>query len=228
MIDVEVKGWNKLSELAKFERAPMRDLVQYLATAIRYRVREGGQAPDGRPWTQLGTYRRSTESRDPSWRWWVSPEAPQPKGYFRRIEGGEWDGWCIYENFDAYMRLLPREKRLRKWYRTGQLWNSMRARVMAANRGIISFYGSRPQSKNNPKRIANRDVARLAGLFERFSVMQYSPDEADVVVRAIEENMTAQWGAVLQAAAEGGPRKKIGVGSVVGSVRGRRIPAQTL
>ena len=179
--DVQLKGFNRLDELSARLIVPLRDAAVVLANAIKTRVRNG-VSPTGGQWTPLGEYSTTGRSKDDKNRWWVAPGQPQPAGYERKVQQGQWQGWVVYENYGRYLELLPNGKR-RDWDKTGRLWASLGVRAMAVNRVKISFYGSR--GKGNPQ----ASVAYLAGRNERASVLQYNEPERAVFVEAIKADI---------------------------------------
>ena len=121
--DVQLKGFNQLDELSARLIVPLRDAAVVLANAIKTRVRNG-VSPTGGQWTPLGEYSTTGRSKDDNNRWWVAPGQPQPGGYERKVQQGQWQGWVVYENYGRYLELLPNGKR-RDWDKTGRLWASL-------------------------------------------------------------------------------------------------------
>lgn len=179
--DIQLKGFNQLDELSARLIVPLRDAAVVLANAIKTRVRNG-VSPTGGQWTPLGEYSTTGRSKDEKNRWWVAPGQPQPAGYERKVQQGQWQGWVVYENYGRYLELLPNGKR-RDWDKTGRLWASLGVRAMAVNRVKISFYGSR--GKGNPQ----ASVAYLAGRNEGASVLQYNEPERAAFVEAIKADI---------------------------------------
>ena len=198
--DVQLKGFNRLDELSARLIVPLRDAAVVLANAIKTRVRNG-VSPTGGQWTPLGEYSTTGRSKDDKNRWWVAPGQPQPAGYERKVQQGQWQGWVVYENYGRYLELLPNGKR-RDWDKTGRLWASLGVRAMAVNRVKISFYGSR--GKGNPQ----ASVAYLAGRNERVSVLQYNEPERAAFVEAIKADIDDEFAKRIGQAVEIGRRPR--------------------
>jgi len=158
--DVQLKGFNRLDELSARLIVPLRDAAVVLANAIKTRVRNG-VSPTGGQWTPLGEYSTTGRGKDDKNRWWVAPGQPQPAGYERKVQQGQWQGWVVYENYGRYLELLPNGKR-RDWDKTGRLWASLGVRAMAVNRVKISFYGSRGKGASASCNTTSRSARPLS------------------------------------------------------------------
>jgi len=175
---VQQKTVSKLSEADVRLTEPLRVIASRMAAQIRERVKERGQRPDGRSWSQIGTWRLSPRANDPHARWWVPPGNEQPPGYFQLVSGGEFDGWAVYENYTAYLEALPPSSRKRKWDKTGEMWRSLGVRMLRPGRAKVTFFGRRPTSPRSRVKLANAQVAYLAGRYEGINVLQFSREEA--------------------------------------------------
>jgi hypothetical protein len=193
-LDINYKGFNKLSELEKRLILPLQTAAANLAARIRDRVLRG-VGPSGQNWKRLGTYTTTGRSQDPDNKWWVGPGLPQPAGYVDKIEGGKWQGWAIYENYERYLELMPNGHR-RDWNKSGRLWQSLGIRAMAVNKVKVSFYGSRQ------KGVAQAQVAYLAGRKEDASVLMYSAEEGQAFVDEIKASMDQEFARRLGQAVE--------------------------
>lgn len=183
--NVQVAGVNRLDALSQRLIVPLIDAAVALADQIRTRVKNG-VSPTGGMWTPLGEYTTTGRSKNDNNRWWVAPNQPQPAGYERKVQQGQFQGWAVYENYGRYLQLLPNGKR-RDWDKTGQLWRTLGVRAMAANSVKISFYGSR--GRGNPQ----ASIAYLAGRNETFSVLQYNEPERAAFVQAIKASIDEEF-----------------------------------
>lgn len=209
--DVQLKSFNRLDALSARLIIPLRDAAVQLATQIKNRVRNG-VSPTGGSWTPLGEYSTTGRSKDEKNRWWVAPNQPQPAGYERKVQQGQWQGWAVYENYQRYVELLPNGKR-RDWDKSGQLWRSLGVRAMAVNRVKISFYGSR--GRGNPQ----ASIAYLAGRNEAASVLQYNEPERAAFVAAIKADIDDEFAKRIGEAVEVGRRTQRAQGALRRSSR---------
>ncbi|MBM4073935.1 MAG: hypothetical protein FJ271_34220 [Planctomycetes bacterium] len=193
--DVQLKGFNRLDEVSQRLIVPLRQAAVTLAASIRKRV-QAGVSPRGGMWTPLGEYTTTGRSKDEKNKWWVAPNQPQPAGYMRKVQQGQWQGWAVYENYKSYLDLLPHGRR-RDWEKTGSLWRSYGVRAMGVSRVKISFYGSKGRGN------AQAAIATLAGRMEGASVLQYNEPERQAFVAdikaTIDEEFAKRIGEVTEA-----------------------------
>ena len=225
-LDIQQKTMSKLNELQRGLSVPVRDIANALARAIRARVQMRGKRPDGRAWSELGTYAVGDRATDPTMRWWVRPDSPQPLGYLRQIDSGEFAGWAVYENFAVYMRSLSPQQRSRRWERTGELWRSLGVRVLSPGRAKVTFFGRRKTSPRSKVTLANAQVAYLAGRHEGTALLMPSPEETRSVLEAVQSAMETSWGDTLRAAGETVPATRKRPSAFL-AVSGR-VPSRTI
>ena len=207
---IEVKVSSRFSELKQALFLPVADLTTNLAAAIRLRVSGQGMGADMSALPNKGTVRTTTgRSRDPSARWWVSPDHPQPNGWMQRVDTGDLAGWAVYRSYEDFLsRLDPIARRLQA-KRTGELWESLRVRMMAPNRAKATFYGGRKTSKNAGARIAFAQIATLAARGLKHGLLQYSAKELQETRDDAQEMLTGAMRARLLGAAAAPVRTRL-------------------
>lgn len=203
-IEVEWKRQDKLVELSRRLSIPLQALSQRLAQRIKTRVQREGKDAKNAEFSPLGSYNMGGRSADPTWKWWVEPGKRQPGGWLYRIESGEHAGTAVYENLQHYISLLPAYLQKRRFDDTGEMWRAFKGRIISKSRVKWTFYGTRKTSTNARGRIANAQVAYLAGMRERYMVLQYSAEEKRLFTQEAMELLESSMGSVLVASAQSG------------------------
>lgn len=139
MTDVAIK-WearvkSKLPAIADQLSIPLQEVAKMIIPLMGRRV-SLGQSPSGH-FTPMG----KNPPKGGKGLWWVGPESPQPAGFVVRPTSGDWMGWAGYESYRAYLAALGVLGQPRNFHESGELWDSLRYRVLAANNVRIAFYG---------------------------------------------------------------------------------------
>lgn|GEM_PF-2321633 len=195
--EINIKHNNRLSAAAQRLVVPFAKLGQDIAQRIRLRAADGFD-PENRPWTPLSTKsggRAGRDKKNPNW-FWVRPSDPQPTGYLFKVPetARTFAGYAVYHDYATFLANSDGGNR-RDFYRTGELWASLRVRPQSANRIKLIFSGSR---KVGGKTIQNRRIAQLAAKNERFGVLTYSDAERQVAVDFVKASIDEQMATRLQ------------------------------
>lgn len=129
------KGKSKLPEIARQLSIPLVELAKMIIPLMGRRVKLG-ISPTGR-FTPMG---RNPPKGGPGL-WWVAPGTPQPGGWVVKPTSGEWAGWAAYRSYRAWLEARGILGQPRNFDETGELWDSLRYRILGAANVRIAFYG---------------------------------------------------------------------------------------
>lgn len=128
------KGKSRLPEIASQLAIPLVEIAKMIIPLMGRRVKLG-ISPSGR-FTAMGKNQPTGGGL-----WWVAPGEPQPAGWIARPTGGPWAGWAGYTNYRDWLAARGILGQPRNFTETGEMWDSLRYRILAANKVRIAFYG---------------------------------------------------------------------------------------
>jgi hypothetical protein len=134
-IEWRAKVVSKLPEIARQLSIPLVEIAKMIIPLMGRRVKLGVSA----------TGRFSAMGKNPptggKGLWWVAPGDPQPAGWLARPTSGDWAGWAGYASYRDWLSARGILGQPRNFDETGEMWDSLRYRVLAANNVRIAFYG---------------------------------------------------------------------------------------
>lgn len=134
-IEWTAKVKSKLPEIARQLSIPLVEVAKMIIPLMGRRVNLG-VSPSGH-FTPMGR----NPPKGAGSLWWVAPDSKQPAGWIVKPTSGGWVGWAGYESYRAYLAALGVLGQPRNFHETGELWDSLRYRILAANNVRIAFYG---------------------------------------------------------------------------------------
>jgi hypothetical protein len=224
----EAKGKSRLPAIADQLSIPLQEIAKMLIPLMGRRVNLGVSA----------TGHFSPMGRNPPkggrGLWWVAPGTPQPAGWIVKPTKGPWEGWAGYESYHAWLAARGILGKPRNFHETGELWDSLRFRVLSADKVRIAFYGkhkyrpppmpvgggtpqwqsragTRVKPANQGKRgeakfYSNSEIAFLASRNEADPMLMPSEPEVRQVMALYQNNVNAQ---LVALSAEGGQVQKM-------------------
>lgn len=131
----EAKVKTKLPEIADKLSIPLQEAAKLLIPIMGRRINLGKSA------TGVFTPMGRNPPKGGEGKWWVAPGYDQPPGFLFQVTSGGWSGWAAYESYHAWLRARGILGQPRNFTESGELWDSIRYRVLAANNVRIAFYG---------------------------------------------------------------------------------------
>lgn len=210
MIRVRVEFKNGFQLKIPKRYVDLRRVVPGLLEAIRQRIHERGQTPQGK---RFSPYAQHGDPGDGFY--WVSPKRPQPsEGRIVTATNGSRAGWAAYPSRAEWRRLVGLPQQSPKRMKTsGELELALRDRYKG-NTASIEYPNTRRRNPYTEERVSNRTVAR--GIFRRETRQPLMPSPAELV--AFEKSMASV--ALESILVEPPPTS---TGSVAGRFQGRRL-----
>jgi hypothetical protein len=188
-LKIEVKYNTKLDEIQRGLALPLVEIATDLLASMEVRIDRGEAATGKFRAVGMGSKPKNLRARG---LWWVRPSLPHPPGYVVKPTHGPHSGWAGYLSYWAYCEALGSPSRT--FFRTGQLRNSRKIRVMGPGRVRIAHYGGRtkaPDHRGQTHKASNSEVAFLASRLERDPMLMPTRGEFDEMRATVIEHYEA-------------------------------------